>query len=1273
MADASNLQTGFLGGEWSPSAQGRADEKDYRIAMTVCANGFPLEVGAWTRRPGTRFAATTRLGQKAWLLPFAFAQNSPYTMEFTNQFLRLFSGFSLVSTPDPQTVISVSSANPAVITTQTAHGWSSGQNVQFLFSNSQSYPGAAPLMNRQLTITVTGSTTFTIADPITGLGIDGSTITLPPRVAQVVRINEIASPYTSSQLTNINRIQAEGTVVTLAPTVAPWSLTQLTAPSAAAYATFSYAKSVFSDGPYMDPAKTGTLTPSGTSGSITLSGAPSNTFASTDVNRLIRLYSEPPLWAAGTGYTTGQSVKYNNLYYTALANSTGKAPDQFPIQWAVNVAAAVWSWGVITAVGSDTSVTFTINGTPLLYTNSIVTWRLGLYSDTTGYPTCGIYHEGRLWLAGAQGNRFDASNSNDVFNFAPTQPDGTVTDANGISYVFNAEDVNEIFWMMPDNNGIVCGTQGGEWMVAASQLNDPLTPTSIQAHRRSKYKSANAQAVHAGMSLLFIQAQARKVMEYVADVFSGKFLGRNLNEKTRHLTTNSLVQISYQQEKNPTLWGRDAAGQLIGTTYKRESSFASEPPTMNGWHRHTLGSGRVTESLSVGPSVGGDLESLSMVTNDPTTNIRHVEIMTDVFDETSDLEDAWFLDDAVTPTAAVENSTKTSVSFYGMSYLAGKTVQVWAGGLDLGDYVVGADGSVVVPINSTSTTFPGVNFFTDTYLSQLEASGETFNGFSVPLNQSVTVRYPVGSGLTIQSYVASPLPNDGFFYMDDFKNGEVYGMWPGRTAGNTGIAVFDRFTGVQKRIVTGDVLFPTGTEDVESPMFLGGDGFLYFISDQGNTGILNKVNTQTLRIAGRFGVGGGITNNNTQIVHIGSAVALSIFGRHYLVHAGSAFPYLGVMDLDAMQYAGSNIQYTEGGSGQVCRGEIIDGVHGGYGVAYSISAAAGPTTVPIGLYRTVITAGALSYDNPPSTTGAAAGVTNTGISSGRIAQIAPSAVDPTWTHFVSVVGLAYDQTDGNLLAFANTLDPVTHQAYAFKINSTTGAVIWATPVSAIPSNGLGMNQSIIKYSLYSYISTTIITINTASGAVTTTAISNLAANNVCISNDIDGSIITEGSWNGTSPPTGVGGTVGFSGNQVYRLMGTAAFPGQVTYTQSGAVPVVIGFTYTSQGQVIRPLAPDATGARNGPALGKHRRVHRYAMLCANVQGLHVGTDFTKLNIALFTTPGGTAMNVTQLKTGTHSQTLTDRESYDGMVAWQITRPYPATVAAVEAFMHTEDR
>jgi hypothetical protein len=63
MADASFLQTSFLGGEWSPLLQGRMDDPRYRSGMNVARNTLPIEEGSAVRRPGTQQIGPTRSGR----------------------------------------------------------------------------------------------------------------------------------------------------------------------------------------------------------------------------------------------------------------------------------------------------------------------------------------------------------------------------------------------------------------------------------------------------------------------------------------------------------------------------------------------------------------------------------------------------------------------------------------------------------------------------------------------------------------------------------------------------------------------------------------------------------------------------------------------------------------------------------------------------------------------------------------------------------------------------------------------------------------------------------------------------------------------------------------------------------------------------------------------------------------------------------------------------------------------------------------------------------
>ncbi len=160
MPDASYVQTNFLGGEWSPLMLGRFDLPTYRTALRLCLNTLPIEEGSATRRPGLKAIATTRMGLPAVLKEFHFSENSPYVMELTQQHVRLLSGTSLVvNSPETQRINKVSQANPGVVTTKTAHGWTTGDNVQFNI-----FPGSdlleinvtiAPLLGRELQIRTT--------------------------------------------------------------------------------------------------------------------------------------------------------------------------------------------------------------------------------------------------------------------------------------------------------------------------------------------------------------------------------------------------------------------------------------------------------------------------------------------------------------------------------------------------------------------------------------------------------------------------------------------------------------------------------------------------------------------------------------------------------------------------------------------------------------------------------------------------------------------------------------------------------------------------------------------------------------------------------------------------------------------------------------------------------------------------------------------------------------------------------------------------------------
>lgn len=539
---------------------------------------------------------------------------------------------------------------------------------------------------------------------------------LPIRVVPGV---DVTTPYTLGAWQTLRNVQAETRSILLHGSFQPRAVDVVTFPTASAYATFALSAISFIDGPYLDPPTGGsTLTPSAKTGTVTLTASSIAEinggigFQATDVGRLVRLLSEPTLWSVATAYVVGDSVIFNGAYFTCLVANTGQEPDIAIAYWAINTSAATWSWGTIATRISGTQVTLTIQGAALLYTAAIKTWRLGVYSDTTGWPTCGVYYEGRLWLSGAVPNRVDASKVNAILDMTPTAPDGTVADNNAINYIFDATDVNSIYWMIGDAIGIICGTEGGEWIVRASQLSDPITPTSIQAHRVTTYGSENIEPQHCQLAIAFVQRYGRALLEYFPDVFSGKYSAPTLNDDAKHLSKPGLAEIRYQQELVPMIWARCNDGSLIGATYERESLMSSQGPKFCAWHRHDLGSGRKVESIAVGPSPGGDMDHLVMVTNDVNSGVRHIEIMQNIFEVNTDIKFGWFLDDAIVPTSGTVSKAAgvTTMTLNGLAHLAGSTISVWAGGIDCGNFVVTTAGTVAVPVDVSAAALLQTNY-----------------------------------------------------------------------------------------------------------------------------------------------------------------------------------------------------------------------------------------------------------------------------------------------------------------------------------------------------------------------------------------------------------------------------------------------------------------------------------------------------------------------------------------------------------------------------------
>jgi len=587
----SPMQTSFGGGEFSPLLNGQVDLDRYKQALEICENYIPSLQGGLVRRSGTKFVAEAKnAGTAARLVPFEFSTTQAYILEFGDQYIRFFR------------------------------------------DNGQIVSGMAAY--------------------------------------------EIASPYLAADLFELRFTQSADVLYIVHPGYAPRTLSRY------AHTNWVLAEPFLQDGPYLPINATAySLTPSAATGNgVTLiaSGTISISGAANNGSGGIRITTAAPhgfadqqkISITGVTGTTEANGEWRMTYIGAstfdLQNSTfvhayTAGGTIFPAIFNLNDVGRLvrlregsnWGWFKITAVGHGGFVTGDVV-VSLTNTNPKTFWRLGVWSPAEGYPACVTFHEDRLFFGGATNapQRIDASAPGDYNDFAPSDLAGVVTASDALSFVFNANDVNAVRWIISDEKGLLVGTAGGEWLVRPSSQGEALTPTNITAKRSTKYGSANVQAVQFGKSVLFLQKAGRKVRELAYYFDADGFRAADLTLLAEHITKGGIVEMSTQNEPQPILWSVRADGTLAALTYERDSDSFKV-----GWHRHVVG-GRSdaagtqaqVESVAVIPSSDGTSAELWLLIKRYIDGavVRHVEYMMPMFDDETEQKDAFFVDAGLT-------------------------------------------------------------------------------------------------------------------------------------------------------------------------------------------------------------------------------------------------------------------------------------------------------------------------------------------------------------------------------------------------------------------------------------------------------------------------------------------------------------------------------------------------------------------------------------------------------------------------------------------------
>ena len=468
---------------------------------------------------------------------------------------------------------------------------------------------------------------------------------------------EMVTGYLTAHLMALKFAQSADTLYVAHPSYKPAKITR-TADNA-----WTTTNITFVDGPYLiQNTTTTTLTPSATTGAITIT-ASAALWVSTDVGRLVRIKN-----------------------------------------------GATWGNATITGYTSTTVVNATVNANFAAATANTA-WRLGMWSDTTGYPGAVTFFQDRLWWGGSTSNpqTIASSNSGDYENLAPTAADSSVTASMSVVVTLNSNQVNVIRWMNSDDRGLLIGTTGGEWVVKATAAGDAVTPTNVTAVNPTTYGSANVAPVRVARATLFAQRAARKLREMTYVYVDDGFRAPDMTLLAEHVTLGGITQLAYQQEPQGIIWAVRADGTLLAFSYNREQQ-------VTGWSRHQLGGFSdaaqtlppVVESIACIPMPNGTGDELWMVVQRYINGATHryVEYMNKIWAKGDTLSAAVYLD------ASLSYSGAPATVFTGLSHLAGQSVYAIADGAPVGPFTVTGGGSVTLAYAASVVTI-GLNYNSD--------------------------------------------------------------------------------------------------------------------------------------------------------------------------------------------------------------------------------------------------------------------------------------------------------------------------------------------------------------------------------------------------------------------------------------------------------------------------------------------------------------------------------------------------------------------------------
>jgi hypothetical protein len=638
MSKVSLIKTSFNGGELSPRLDGRVDIDKYSNGCSVLENFIPLVQGGIMKRPGTQFISSTKGDQKVWLAKFEFTYQQSFILEFGHEYIRFYFNHGQIVSGSTPYEIATPYTSSDLTTAENTFALSMAQTGDVIYIANRNHPPAklSRLSNTNWTYSVVNFKEGPFEDNNTNkflkVIVHGLQLFIGgPFIEYAVTLDSTGALFTSSMV---------GTLLQLEVTddkTKPW------------YSQIS-----------------------------------PTTTAVTNLNDLCRndrkyygcnvSQGAKKTWYVAPTHTDGGRFDGDEISWWYLSDEIGVVRIDSVLS-ATNATGTVLKQVAYTAVPAETWA-----------------WSKAAWRSDIGYPDQVTFFRERLVFARDQKVWF--STSGDYENFAAKEFGEVLTDS-AISIDITSEDSSPIKYLVSTPQGLICGTNSDQVLVAAASIAEPFGPTNIIVSPGSGVGGRQISPVKVDQSILVIHRSGKKLFNTQYDANSNFFISPDQTVISDHILSPGIIDMAWQRDPWNILWMVRNDGQLIGFTFNQQQQ-------VQGFHRHITNG--VVEAIQVIPSPDGSRDDLWIVVRRSinSSTVRYVELLKTEDQIGFGQSDFWYSDSALQYTGA----STTIIS--GLNHLIGQSVQILANGASHPNVIVSSSGSITLnyPVTSAVIGLP---------------------------------------------------------------------------------------------------------------------------------------------------------------------------------------------------------------------------------------------------------------------------------------------------------------------------------------------------------------------------------------------------------------------------------------------------------------------------------------------------------------------------------------------------------------------------------------